>query len=441
MKDRARTRTLGGGGLSATHRRGWIALLAAVVASACSSPAPSGPPTVADLPTFEAVEEMRIGALEDADQGFSRIGGVDVDRDGRLFVVEAGVPEIRVFTAEGEFSHRFGGRGQGPAEFESSPQIGVKGDTVWAVQSFRNRIQLFDRSGTLISTASIDRIPVPLPQGIGFVVPRRMRADGRWVGFFGMVSSSRGEATGVEPTDSIPWPMTLFNSDGSVGDTLGWISKPPPTMWRPPSQEPPIPEYLELGGRRHAVPQARPQMERWYPTDDGYIAVDAPRPTSGEAGAIFVHRILAGGDTVFSQAVNYSPVPFTDADLDSIAARAARGGPGGFGPYRPGASVPDDWEVIAARLRAEMAFPPWQDGLTQTWPANDDRLWLRLANDRQTGRTDWVILDANGFPAGRLSLPETAQPRWASGDVLWAAEPDQLEVPWLVRYRISGLTP
>lgn len=33
-------------------------------------------------------------------------------------------------------------------------------------------------------------------------------------------------------------------------------------------------------------------------------------------------------------------------------------------------------------------------------------------------------------------LPGSSRPLWGRGDTLWVAEPDEFDVPWLVRYRI-----
>ncbi len=168
------------------------------------------------------------------------------------------------------------------------------------------------------------------------------------------------------------------------------------------------------------------------------MEVDTPQPNSAEGAVLTIRRIGLAGDTLRATDFRYDPAPFLDADLDSIAARAARGEPGGFSAYSPNSSPPPDWPVIAARLRAEMDFPPWQLPLEYPWLAQDGSLWLRRSSNRETGTVSWVVLDAADRPRGRLELPEAVQVRWARGDLFWAVVPDELEVPWLVRYRIGG---
>jgi hypothetical protein len=36
-----------------------------------------------------------------------------------------------------------------------------------------------------------------------------------------------------------------------------------------------------------------------------------------------------------------------------------------------------------------------------------------------------------------VELPWRAHPRWAEGDQVWVEETDDLDVPWLVHYRLG----
>ena len=82
-----------------------------------------------DLPRLEAVEEQRLGHFDDPDVGSTFPVQAEVDRDGNVYVLEASVPEIRVFSADGALLRRIGQRGEGPGEFRSA-RFGVMGDTV-----------------------------------------------------------------------------------------------------------------------------------------------------------------------------------------------------------------------------------------------------------------------------------------------------------------------
>lgn len=45
---------------------------------------------------------------------------------------------------------------------------------------------------------------------------------------------------------------------------------------------------------------------------------------------------------------------------------------------------------------------------------------------------------SNREPRGRLELPREHGTAWSGGDTAWVIEPDEFDVPWLVRYRIEG---
>ena len=385
------------------------------------------------LPHLVAEAGMRIGDFDDPDIGFSRVAGVDVDRDGNIYVLEASVPEIRVYSPDGVLLRRIGRRGAGPGEFERAPRFGVVGDTVWAVAQRPDRITLFDRDGTVLSARRTQSVAVPLPRGYGHILPWIMRPDGKFMGHFGRVRVGRNPPTGVQPTDSIPVPFVLFAATGAVTDTIGWAGRPPPRMWRPPAED----DYrLEFIGR-HIVPWPPTTNPRWLPLADGYALVEAPPAETQEGGVFTVTRFGLSGDTVYTRTLHYRPIRYSAADLDSIAARAARGERGGGVPYNPaGSPVPSDWEAIARRLRNAMKFPEFKQLIEDAWLAQDESIWLRLlSGDDSTAR--WVLLDAQGHPRGQLELPSHLRIRWNRGDTFWAVEPDEYDVPWVVRFEIQ----
>jgi hypothetical protein len=413
--------------------------LLCIVLSACR-PAPDAELMhVDELPRLVAVEDGRIGDFDDPNVGFSRVAGVAVDRDGNIHVLEALVPEIRVYSPDGELLRRIGRRGGGPGEFEGVPRFGVVGDTVWTVDSRSNRITLFDRSGVVLSTGRVESVAIPLPGAFGYLVPWTMLPDGRFTSHFGRVAGSRDDApTGVRPTDSIPVPFVRFAATGAVVDTIGWAGRPPPRMWRPPWEDDTILEFVQVGSRRLLAPRPPTTMPWWLPLPDGYVLVEIPPATSPD-GEFTVTRIGLAGDTVYSRPFRYRAVRYSAAELDTVAARVARGEGDGVvamvaaGGGRP--AVPPDWEVTARALRGAMRFPEFRVPIDYPWASHDESLWIRLAGDAgPTAR--WVLLDAAGRPRGQLELPAHTRIMWSHGDVFWAVEPDEYDVPWVVRYSI-----
>lgn len=412
-----------------------LALGSAVfVAGACEQRPEGVDGHVDGIQTLIADSGLRLGSTEDPAEGFTGIVAVEVDQDGNLYVVEGFVPEIRVYDPEGVRLARIGGPGGGPGEFESPPRIGVVGDTLWAWDGALNRLTLFDRSGTVRSTARFDGVTVPLPSGRAVLLPWRMRADGSFDSHMGRISFSRpGEETGVRPTDSIPVPFVRFDPSGAVIDTVGSADRPPPRMWRPPSQDDLAWDFIEVDGRRQSVPTPPSELPWWSSVPGGYVLVEGPTADGPDDAEVVVTRIGFRRDTVYRRTLRYTPEPYSSEALDTIAARAARGEPGGMVPYSPFArGVPEGWEATARALRQAMDFPPYQSPLQHPWVAHDGAVWLKRWDHIRPEAT-WILLDPEGRVRGQLVLAADVQPMWAQGDVVWVVEPDEMDVPWLVR--------
>jgi hypothetical protein len=408
--------------------------------SACAAPSDESTTHLDALPRLVVEAGMRIGDFEDPDIGFSRVGGVDVDRDGNVYVLEAMVPEIRVYAPNGTLLRRIGRHGEGPGEFARAPRFGVVGDTIWAVSVGTNRITLFDREGTVLSARRYESVLVALPDGHGHVLPWAMRPDGRFTSYLGRRTwyGSGESGAGVSPDDNIPWPFLLFDATGAVIDTVGWAGRTPPGLWHPGEDEW-EPTILQIGGRPWWVPEPPRELPEWATLPDGYVLVEAQATVTEDDGTFTVTRFGLAGDTVYSRTFHFRPIRYTSADLDSIAARAARGEAGGMVPFNPNrSSVPDNWRAIATSLRDAMQFPEFKLPVEHAWPAQDGSLWLRLRSASDT-IAEWLLLDAQGNARGTMELPAELRIMWNRGDTVWAVEPDEYDVPWVLRFRMRPM--
>lgn len=407
------------------HSLSAAALVAALLVSACDRSDPVA--GLDDAPERTLVQEVRLGDVDDPELGFSRPTGVAVAPDGRTLVVEGLVPEIRVLQPDGTFERRFGRRGEGPGEFASPPKIGVMRDTVWAIDPALERITLFDMAGQVRSTHRITTVDVPLPNGIASTFPWIGRDDGTFLGHMLRVSylpPDRG-GTEVAPDGEFPVPLVRFALDGTVLDTLGFAPEPPPAIWRPEGlYDLPEIDYVQDGNLRARVPAPRPLMPVRTPVPDGYVDVD-PTP---EGPRLRLTHVRATGDTAWVRTLTWDPVPYTDAGLDSLAARSARAA---------GQTPPDDWEALAERVRTRMRFPEFRPAVADAFVGDDGTLWLRRdLGDVPDAR--WVRITPDGDLDSQITLPASARVLWQRDDLMWVSEPDEMDIPWLVRYRISG---
>jgi hypothetical protein len=109
------------------------------LAACANDPARPAGLDVDAAPDLALTRDLSIGHATDAARGFSSIHGLDVDRAGNVYVIDARERHIRVYDPRGEPLRTIGTRGSGPGEFETLPSFGVLGDTVWAIEGDRRR--------------------------------------------------------------------------------------------------------------------------------------------------------------------------------------------------------------------------------------------------------------------------------------------------------------
>ena len=69
--------------------------------------------------------------------------------------------------------------------------------------------------------------------------------------------------------------------------------------------------------------------------------------------------------------------------------------------------------------------------------AADGSIWLRREDlALQQDSITWWVLNPYGDLVGELRLPRRIRIRYVAGDTLWAIDSDELEVDYLVRYRV-----
>jgi hypothetical protein len=170
------------------------------------------------LPELALREELRIGSVEDAAIGFSRIVAIAVADDGSVFVLEGQDRHVRAYDADGRLRRVIGRQGSGPGELEAPTRFGLLGDTVWVYDLRNQRITLFRTTGELIGTVPTTgvTVPVAVPGVTARVVPHEPRTDGR----FGsrLAVSSTG---GAELTDTFSVAALVFDASGAVVDSVG----------------------------------------------------------------------------------------------------------------------------------------------------------------------------------------------------------------------------
>lgn len=119
---------------------------------------------------WRLVEELRIGSMDvEGPELFGRVAALEVDPQGRIYMLDSQAREVRVFGPEGEHVRSFGRKGGGPGEFESPASLDWDPQgRLWVVDQRNARFSVFDTAGAFVTS---HRRPggymqVPWPGGI-----------------------------------------------------------------------------------------------------------------------------------------------------------------------------------------------------------------------------------------------------------------------------------
>jgi hypothetical protein len=405
--------------------------------AACADAASPGDDLDA-VPELALTEIFRAGSVEDPDAGFSAIGSMDVAADGTIYLFESQDRQIRAIGPDGRLLGRYGRRGEGPGEFSSMNFIGVLGDTLWALQSrpmSASRLALFTLDGRHVVTHTVNAaVRIPLDERRQEMLgPSALLRGGRLEGNM-RISIGGLPVEGEIPAvgDTLLIPRVHFDLEGNAVDTLGFDVR----VLEPPAPAGPT---VRVEGTALPVPPPPNDEPRDLPVPDGRVSIHGPTPTGpGDAVITFTH-VAFSGDTLAHRALHYTPRPYADAYLDSLAARRVRTA-GNLVRIENGQVIrdepPADMEAATRTVRNAIDFGPLSPPLAGVRQADDGAFWLQLQDDG--GPLDrWLILAPDGEPRGRVTLPRNATIGWASGADLLSVQRDEFDVPWLVKYRIG----
>lgn len=153
-----------------------------------------------------------------------------------------------------------------------------------------------------------------------------------------------------------------------------------------------------------------------------------PVPEDPGSGSFIVTRIGEIGDTVYRTVLHYRPRAMTGDVVGSL-----------LRPWAEESSreVSVDADVLEAQARAALELPAFLVPLSSAHLGTNGVIWLRRPDDGAAS-LEWVLIDPVGHPSGRVALPRNVMPRWSDGSTVWAVLTDELDVPWLVRYEMTG---
>jgi hypothetical protein len=115
--------------------------------------------------TVKLKEAWRIGG-EDDEEIFGVITDILADADGNIYMLDAQLNEIKVYSEDGEYLRTIGREGEGPGEFRGAfSMFLVPGGNIGVLQTFPSKIVVLTPDGE-----PAGEYPIPEPEGEGFRV-------------------------------------------------------------------------------------------------------------------------------------------------------------------------------------------------------------------------------------------------------------------------------
>lgn len=377
-----------------------LPLAALVTASGCQ-PAPASPPDpFASIPWTLSERETTIGSVDDPEYVFSPIAHMALGPDGLLYSTHAGEGQVRRWTAEGAPAGSLGGRGEGPGEFRYPYLLGFHGDSLWVWDVVANRASYFDLAGGFLGSASSR--PNPGGGRDPFLRPVAPLRDGTFMGV------TPAPATAVASGELTEAPFVRMDSQGRSLDLI-WTQR-----WE---------RHDVFGGSSFTQPFGDTDQSGFGKR--GLLVVERRAWTGEGDAAVRISEIAFNGDTIFSAAVPYEPVPLTAERFDSVVTAWIEGA--ARGPAR-GAEL--DAAYRPAYLPAVRSFVAAEDGT----------IWLQrfdpVVSEAGENVHEWWVLNGEGHPVARVLTPEDLEVKVITDDAVWGIARDDLDVEYIVRHRL-----
>lgn len=337
-----------------------------------------------DPHAWRLTHDLRIGAVDGtAPDAFGEIGSFDVDTLGRIYILDRQARDIRVFNAAGHHVRTIGRAGEGPGELGAPTGLAIAGERIWVVDPGNGRYTVFDTAGAFVTAH---------PRSIfASVFP--------WFG--GVDAEGRLLDMAFDPR-----ALILIDSDGTPLDTI-----PLPTA----DASPPTFPFVDATGQARGF--------RFVPyTPRFQMALDPERGIwFGMPSEYRFYLQSPAGDTARMVERPYRPVAIGRAEL----ADALEG--------------LDQFAQQGGRVDRSL-IPTQRPAYEAMFVSDSGYVWTLTASASGEEGHNFDVFDAEGRYLGSVwsdvALSTRLRPI-VRGDLVYAVAVDPLEVPYLVRMRIS----
>jgi len=336
--------------------------------------------------------------------------------DGSLYLADHRFPAVLQLEPSGALRRIIGRSGAGPGEFHAVMQVGVHGDSMWALDPGRVRVSLFPQGGRGVTTIPFGPFARELPASTRPVarvgMPLALLPDGGFLVEEAVVARDNPAAGATHAL------LLRTTRDLQVLDTVARYSFLHRAM-----------HFRFREGEAHLNQPFTDDPIPAFSADGQYFALVQRDAADGRQGEFTVSLMRNGRVPVYSHRVRYRSRPLTDRAVDSAVALLVQ-------PVDPtGPRSPLTADSVLRRLYRPRYLPPVERAVV----GQDGIVWLKVNfADGKPGRAEWLALGTDGKEIVRVTTPAGFRLLEADRNTLWGVEGDPDDVPVLVRYRVGG---
>ena len=385
-------------------RSKWI-MVGLAVFSGCGAPDAPQP----DVPVLRLQELSRLGTLEGEGSALTLVAGIALG-DSTVLVLESRPARVAVFSYGGEWLRDFGRPGDGPGEFRWPSRLGVVDGEIWVGDPGGRRLEVFLPDGT---PSRSYRWEVP-PDSLGArAYPSAPLSDGSILagpGTLSLGAASRGwvthrsyyRATDAGEVLGEVYREVLASSDFTAGELPGG--------------------GIFVG--MHPIRES--PLVAFYPDGSGLVAVERLAARNPQDTVFRVRVYSAEGNVETDISVPYKPVSaegWLERHLREIERDMIE---------RSGSANRQMIEALREALTDRPFYPP----VTNVIAGADGSIWIRR-EELAADSVRWDVFRRNGESIGRVPTSAGLSIHCASLDEVWAVERNELDVPFVIRMRVT----
>jgi hypothetical protein len=347
------------------------------------------PPASGIEPTWDIIEEYRIGSVEGGGPAsFGNIKAFAVLADERIAVLDAQAQEIRIFGADGKYQRTMGRRGAGPGELADANGFVVGRDGLIRVNDPRNkRLSFFHPDSGFVRSVPADI------RSYGYLWDAVIdSADHIWETGYVMTANERFDAVkGYDPQGM--WTDTIRQPQAAEADALAGVYSWQRGTSRGFTQVPFFPRPVVVKDPRRGFWVKPPNQNNYR-----------------------IMRTTFTGDTTLIFESRRPPAPVSQSARDSAIAEIKK------------TAGEVDWSRI----------PDTKPIVQQIYVAADGDVWVKVS--AADTLTTFDVFGSDGRYKGTAVTPLRVM-RYTSPPVVrngqfWAVVSDELDVAYIVRGRI-----